>query len=221
MLLKAMPVAPPASGWVRVGGQLAHYGSIGGTTTTDGWQINLAAAGSPYGLLTVPIPAGEIVEWVDAIMSVEPHGLDWSDISSTTVTPGDPTIRAQPTDTPVVVLAVDQAGFETWPHLEGFVQDGRYQYAGAAARAHEDLNRFAMPVVSMEWDTTDPGALPGREVGVGLLGPEFPGGGISARITILSVEITFPLPTLPPHRHCTGGQVQQSTFLDLVVTETN
>jgi len=40
-------------------------------------------------------------------------------------------------------------------------------------------------------------------------------------VTILRVDLSFPLRTLPPRRSCTGGIVKPSSFMDLVVTTTN
>ena len=73
--------------------------------------------------------------------------------------------RAQPVNTPVVTLAVAQTALATWPPLEGFVQDGRYSYDGAQARADADLEAFQDPLVSVEWVTEDMAALPGRVAG--------------------------------------------------------
>ena len=226
LFLKAMPVAPPAAGWVRVGNQYARYTSIAGTPSAGEWQIILAPASAPYGRLTVPIPVDETVEWTDAILSIEPHGLLWDVNGSTVITVGDPTLRAQPIDTPVVVLYEREVPFHdgdgrAWPQLEGFAQDGRYSYPGAQARGDSELQAFINTSGTYTWETTDPYALPGRQQAISLLGSQFPGGGIVAGCTILSVDISFPLRTLPPRRHCVGGNVEASTFMDLVVTETN
>jgi hypothetical protein len=168
----------------------------------------------------------ETVEWTDAILSIEPHGLLWDVNGSTVITVGDPTLRAQPIDTPVVVLYEREVPFHdgdgrAWPQLEGFAQDGRYSYPGAQARGDSELQAFINTSGTYTWETTDPYALPGRQQAISLLGSQFPGGGIVAGCTILSVDISFPLRTLPPRRHCVGGNVEASTFMDLVVTETN
>ena len=226
IFLKAMPgVVPPARGWIRVGNQYAAYTAVNGSPTVNDWYLTLPF-GVPYGLLTVPIAIGETVEWVDAVMSVEPHGLMWNAAGSTVITTGDPNTRAQPINTPIVLLVVAEVPFydgdgRAWPQLEGFVQDGRYNYPGAQARAESEITAFLNPVVTYDWETTDPYALPGRSQAIALLGSQFPGGGVIATTTILSVDLTFQLRTLPPRRRCIGGNVEASKFMDLVLTETN
>jgi hypothetical protein len=107
---------------------------------------------------------------------------------------------------------------DRWPPLEGFVQDGRYAYAGAQARADSDLADFKDPLISLDWETDDLNAIPGRAQVVALASDTI---AIDRTVTILRVEITFPLRTLPPRRRCTGGYVKPSNFLDLVVTTQN
>ena len=189
-----------------MGNQYAAYTMFGGAPAAGEWWLQLNTGVWPYGILTVPIALGETVEWVDAIMYVEPQASGWDPTGSTVITAGDPLMRSQPPNTPVVVLAVDEVPFANWPHLEGFVQDGRYTYAGAFTRAHGDIIQFSEPLVSYEWDTTDPNAAPGRLQALSFIGPTFPAAPpVLALVTILSVDITFPLPTLPPRRHCVGG----------------
>jgi hypothetical protein len=146
----------------------------------------------------------------------------WDAYSTPQPSPGeDDLIRAQVTSAPVVTLAMadDRVGVFP-PLLEGFVQDGRYSYAGAQARAADDLAAFKNPLTSVEWETDDLNALPGRSQVIAL-SSETVNPAINTTVTILRVEITFPLRTLPPRRSCTGGTVKPSTFMDLVVTESN
>jgi hypothetical protein len=206
-----MTLAPPDTGWVRVGNQYTSYREIVPHPTIPG-AIGLhipTAANSSYAYLSLAIPVGELVEWVDHLMRVYPSGYAW-----------DPRLRPQPTATPVVVLAIAEAPVDSWPPLEGFVQDGRYSYAGAQARANADLATFRDPLASAAWDTDDLNAIPGRSqviaLSSGTVNPP-----IMTTVTITQVAIRFPLPTLPPRRTCTGGSVKPSTFLDLVLTETN
>jgi hypothetical protein len=152
-----------------------------------------------------------------------PQGLGWGSagppaIPGDPLTPGDPYLRAEPTDTPVVTLAVAQTTLGTWPPMEGFVQDGRYSYAGAQARADADLTDFQNPLTNYEWESDDLNALPGRSQVIALTSDTIT---VNATVTILRVEIDFPLRTLPPRRSCAGGIVKRSSFLDLVVTENN
>jgi hypothetical protein len=220
LTLAAMPMGPPTQGWIRVGNQYAYYKGTVGNANTDGWQIvfpNPATDGPvPYGRFTVPIALGETVEWVECLLNLQPHGLTWSGFVNPA--PGDATIRAHAVNTPLVTVARAQLPADTWPPLEGFVQDGRYSYAGAQARADSDLATFKDPLVSVDWTTDDLNALPGRSQVIAL-SSEAVNPPINTTVTILRVEITFPLRTLPPRRSCTGGTVKPSTFMDLVVTE--
>jgi hypothetical protein len=217
-----MTVQPPARGWIRVGNQYSRYEGIVGNPTTGVFQLILPDPQYLYGVFTADIDTGETVEWVDCVMFLTPHGLIWG--PPTFGTEGDPAYRAHPTDTPVVSLSYAQAEVPTdpssWPQLESLVQDGRYSYAGAQARADADLATFRDPPQSVEWDTDDTNASPGRtqviELSSAVIVPA-----IFLDVTILRVEISFPLRTLPPRRRCTGGIVKPATFLDLVVTETN
>ena len=218
LVLKALPVGmvPPPAGWIRVGNQYARYASIVGTTTTDGWSLELVVTPAfIYGFITVPLGVGDTVEWVNGVVSMYPHGVGWAPQNG-----GDNTPRAQPADTPVVTLAVAEAALDQWPPLEGFVQDGRYSYAGAQARADDDLATFKDPLISLEWETDDLNALPGRSQVIAL-SSDTVNPPLNTTVTILRVEIAFPLRTLPPRRTCTGGMVKPSSFMDLVVTTTN
>ncbi|HZD63159.1 MAG TPA: hypothetical protein VE200_10240 [Xanthobacteraceae bacterium] len=211
-----MPMTPPPQGWVRVGNQYSRYESILGNPLTENFRLFLPDPAYAYGIFTTGIEVGETVEWVDAAMFLQSYGLGWGAPNQTT--PGDPDLRAHPTDTPVVTLAVAQMALDRWPPLEGFVQDGRYAYAGAQARADSDLADFKDPLISLDWETDDLNAIPGRAQVVALASDTI---AIDRTVTILRVEITFPLRTLPPRRRCTGGYVKPSNFLDLVVTTQN
>ena len=91
------------------------------------------------------------------------------------------------------------------------------QLRGAQARAQADLDAFQDPLVSVEWETEDLAALPGRSQVIDMASDTIDPP-ITMTVTILSVEITFPLRTLPPRRACRGGTLKPSSFLDLVVT---
>jgi len=216
-----MPMTPPAAGWVRVGNQYAKYDHFSGNPAVGNWTLHLYI-GSGYGIFSANIKVNDTIEWVDFVEGVYAHGLGWE--APGLVTSGDPTMRAHPTDTPLVTLAVAQIETASdpsfWPQLEGFVQDGRYSYAGAQARANADLSGFVNTLETVEWETDDLNALPGRSQAIAMDSPAlYPG--VTMTTTILRVEITFPLRTLPPRRQCYGGDIKPSSFLDLVVTENN
>jgi len=219
LTLKPMPIVPPIHGWIRVGNQYSRYSSSSGNPLTGNWTVDIAVpANFPYGYFTVPIPAGSTVEWVDSLEAFHAHGLWWDHDDQPQTGSGDDLIRAQPTDTPVVTLAMAQTALDRWPPLEGFVQDGRYSYTGVQARDDADLAAFKDPLLSVEWKTDDLNAIPGRSQVIAMSSAAVTPA-INTTVTILRVELTFPLRTLPPRRHCTGGMVKPSTFMDLVVTE--
>jgi hypothetical protein len=214
--LKPMAVQPPPRAWIRIGNQYSLYHAITGNPLAEIWTAHLPGPAYPYANFTVAIPVDQTVEWVDGVGGLASIGIDWNpDIAPDTQTHG------QLTDTPVVTLATAQTPvLGIWPPLEGFVQDGRYSYAGAQARATADLAAFQDPLVSVAWETDDRNALPGRAQVIALssaaVNPP-----INTTVTILRVEISFPLRTLPPRRSCTGGIVKPSSFMDLVVTTQN
>jgi hypothetical protein len=216
--LKPMPMLPPPYGWVRVGNQYARYGSYSGDPLTGIWYLNIAGPGSPYGRFTVPIPADETVEWVDGAANMVTAPLDWRTVVVEPLPEWTTDTRAASVDTPVVVLAVAQVPLSSWPELESFVQDGRYSYVGAQARADADLAAFQDPLTNLEWDTEDHNAIPGREQVVAMSSEAIT---VSDTVTILRVDLSFPLRTLPARRRCTGGTLKASSFLDLVVTSTD
>lgn len=217
LYLNPMPVLPPPRGWIRAAGQYTRYSGYAQDPLTQTWALILPAATFPYGVFTVPIPIGETVDWVDAVMSLENHGLSWKNPPNSP-SEGDDAIRTHPTDTPVVTLAEADRPLDGWPPLEGFVQDGRYSYPGALARANADLDAFAEPLVSAAWETDDVNAEPGRQQVIALSGGSTTHA-VNATLTITRVEISFPLRTQPARRRCTGGDVKPSTFLDLVLTD--
>jgi hypothetical protein len=213
LVCQALTPAPPLQGWVKVGGQFAGY--QGSSTAGAVLTLSLASPTHSFGQLNVPIAAGTLVEWVDGVMEDYPLSINRLDAVTSGV------IWAQPTDTPVVLIgsAIAPNTFG-WPRLEGFVQDGRYSYVGAQARADADLAAFQEPLVTATWETEDVHAAPGRPQVINLSGLTV----IEARLpastlTILKVDVTFPLRTQPPRRRCTGGELKQSTFLDVVVTD--
>ena len=211
---EAISPLPPAQGWIRIGNQYAAYVSIETVGGGSGYLLlNLALSIHAYGHLTVPMAIGQTVEWVDCAMEDYPLGLQWLHVSVT-----DGIIHAQPVDTPAVLFARSQVGLDGWPPIEGFVQDGRYSYTSAQARADADLAAFQNPLESVEWETEDLHAQPGRAQVINLTGSSVMDP-LSITVTITRVEITFPLRTLPPRRRCSGGVLKATTFLDLVVTD--
>lgn len=203
------------NGWIRIGNQYAAYQAV---LEHTGAVLRLALASDvhAYGQLTVPVAVGETVEWLDCTMEDYYMGALYRSLR----VDDSPLVYAQPVETPVVTLAVAERPIGAWPPLVGFVQDGRYSYAGAQARADSELAAFEDPLISVEWQTDDLNAIPGRSQVIALASDTI-NPPINRTVTILRVEISFPLRTLPPRRTCSGGIVKPSTFLDLVVTTQN
>ena len=108
--------------------------------------------------------------------------------------------------------------FEHWPQLESLVQDGRYSYAGAAGAGAGGPRRVQGP--APDGGMGDRRSRRGAWARAGHRARQSPAvtPPINLTVTILNVDLTFPLRTLPPRRACTGGIVKPSTFMDLVVT---
>jgi hypothetical protein len=199
LTLEALPMVPDQNGWIRVGNQYARYMNYVGDPLIGPWSValtpdvNLPAVLWPYGRFTVPIAVGETVEWVDGVGAMHAHGLNWDGVE----TLGDRIVRGQPPQTPTVLMGVATVPPDRGPPLEGFVQDGRYSYPGAHARAAADLAAFQDPLVSLEWQTDDLNALPGRSQVIALSSAAV-NPAVNTTVTIL-VEITFPFaPTAAP-----------------------
>lgn len=219
LFLKAVPTAPPPKGWIRVAGQFSRYDIVSGDPSVDGWGLLLPTVATfRYGLFTVPIPVDEPVEWVDAVMAFQPHGLAWTHVEGDR-SGGDDVARGHPTDTPIVTLAEADRPLDGWPPIEGFVQDGRYSYQGALDRANADLDAFDEPLVTAEWETEDLNAQPGRLQTIDLTGTSVMEPRTPMTLTITRVDLSFPLRTQPPRRRCVAGDVKPTTFLDLVLTD--
>lgn len=208
---EALSTPPPFQGWIRIGNQYAAY--ISSSTAGSVLSLRMALPEHPYGQLTVPMATGETVEWLECVMEDYPLSLAWAHPS-----PTSGVLWAQPVGTPVVTLAVADRPLDGWPQLEGFVQDGRYSYDGALDRANADLDAFSEPLVTAEWETDDLNAEPGRQQAIHLTGASVIDP-LDLTLTITRVAISFPLRTERPRRRCTGGDVKQSTFLDLVLTD--
>ena len=80
-----------------------------------------------------------------------------------------------------------------------------------------DIAAFKEPLVTAEWETEDAYAKPGRPQDVDLTGASVMDP-VAMTVTILSVDITYPMRNLMPRRTCRGGPIKASSFLDLVMT---
>lgn len=213
LICHPLAVVPVFQGWIRIGSLFAAYQNLVNDTGAGTLELILASSVHPYGQLTMPVAVGETVEWVDAVMEDFAGSISWYGPNVET-----DIVREEVVDTPVVIMAVNGTTLGTWPPLEGFVQDGRYSYAGAEARATADLEAFSEPLVSTEWETEDLNAQPGRRQVIALTGSSVMDP-VNLTVTITRVEIAFPLRTQPPRRRCTASDLKPSTFLDLVLTD--
>jgi hypothetical protein len=207
-----LPVpAAGAPGWVKIGEQLLRYESpvaLGGGR----WNLqNLTTYA--FGLPLGPIAAGDTVTWVDWIDQ-------WQGVAHRPGVTTEP-LRDAVAGSPLVLIAeaVDpdlNAAFAVpLPPTEELVQDERYGYAGALQRATSDVDAFRFPLISAEWETEDTNARVGRPQDI-LLTDVDP---VSASLTILTIDVTFPLRTLLPRRACKASTVQPATLLQVVTTE--
>jgi hypothetical protein len=215
------PYAQFRTGWIKIGEQFIYYGEAhanAGIAAAPAAIVYINPPGIPFGLSIATITVGETVTW-----------LDWADTWSRdthaggTVAGGGYTyapLLATRAGTPLVVVqgAIDLDINEPWaqqlPPIEALVEDARYGYTGAAARATEDINFFRAPLISADWTTEDNNARPGRQQVIQLTGAD----PVSAALTIMNVTVSFPLKTVPPLRQCTGRQVKPATMLDVLVT---
>ena len=220
-IVRTPAYVPPVPGWVKVGDQYAAYNAFSGSTAAEFW-LGMIWPGEPVrlGFFANPIPVGEAVTFVDAVRNIA--AATWGTYPAVDEHP-QRVLRAQSTDAPVVMMAVAQKEAadipHPWPALEALIQDGRYSPAGALARAQAELAAFENPVISAEWDTEDYNARPGRRqviaftAGAGVEAPA-----LTATLTVLNVEVTFPQRTLPPRRSCRAGVTKPSNLLDVLVT---
>jgi hypothetical protein len=203
------------AGWIKVGEQYIRYDSAHNNGAFGALPIhllNVNLAEWPFGKMSAPIKPGEVVTWLDWIDTFEADAHDAlgsAELLRASVAGSEIVVRASATD--------PDAG-QPWalqlPPIEALVQDARYGYTGAAARAAEDLLFFKTPAMKAEWTTEDYNARPGREQLI-LLSDVDP---VQASLTILTVELEFPARTLAPRRRCTAGTVKAATLLDVLLT---
>jgi len=156
----------------------------------------------------LPIKAGAVVTAIDSLGDLLTTGR--YDVA------GSPErIRPQPIGADVVMTARHNT-----PGLvhEQLVQDGRYSRSGATARAAQEEIDFNQALISIQFETDDLNAKPGRlqtyhipDPVVTLLQGEY---------MILSAELSWPVWGEVPRRVCTAAEVRSASVLDTWLVDT-
>jgi len=160
-----------------------------------------------FGAMIGPIKAGAPVTVIDSL----------SELFITTrynaTGGGLEQVRAQPIDSDVVmtVRSEHDAGLSIHEQL---VQDGRFVRAGATARGQQEILDFRQPIISIEFETDDLNARPGR-----LQVYDF-GDGMAGDYMILTADLTWPVWGQPPRRQCRGADVRAAQVIDTWLTDT-
>lgn len=156
---------------------------------------------SGWGGMTGPIKAGSSVTMVDSLSELTTTGRYDA--------PGSPEVpRAQPIDSDVVMT---QRASQSPAIHEHIIQDGRYNRQGAINRGFAELDKFAQPLVSIQFETTDINARPGRLQRYGYVDP---GADMDGAYMILTTEISFPVWGQLPVRVCTAAEVHEADVTD-------
>jgi len=156
-----------------------------------------------FGAMIGPIDVGAVCTVQDSL------GSGW--VTGRYDGPGNnETIRPQAIGSDVVMTA--RAGGQPSPH-EHFVQDGRYTRPGAVARAAREVADFHRPLFSIQFETDDLNARPGRLVTYDL---EETGGMPASRgsLMILTCELTWPVWGQIPRRACYAAEVEAADVTD-------
>lgn len=211
----ASATAFPQAGWVQVGEQIVSFSKASDTMLT-------CPVAPAYGAINAPIAVGT---QVTVLATYGPYGYDRRTDANQYIWLEPAPLRAQPDDTPLVLLTMkqDQPAAEAIAlrersdgYYEHLVQDGRFSSEGAAARAAAELANFAQPLVTYEWETDDPNAEPGRmqDINFGLAPP------IVATVRITNVEVRPLVATAPPRRVVRATAVQPASVLDVWIEDT-
>ena len=79
----------------------------------------------------------------------------------------------------------------------------------AAVASLAELDVFGSAVPSVEWDTTDMNAMPGRTQAISMTSPSY-----SDSLTITRVKFGWLGQNIPPLRRCEVERVKQQTLVD-------
>ena len=135
---------------------------------------------------------------------------------------GKPTRRYDAAGSPEIVRAqaigadvVMTVRTSTDPAIhEQLVQDGRYSRTGAGNRGTAELAAFGVPHASIQFETEDLHAKPGRVQAYDL------GAGMAGQFMIVSAELTWPAWGHPPRRSCVAADVRGADVTDAWLVDT-
>ena len=180
--------------WVKVDEQYLIV------TSAPGPHIVVVTSG--WGGMTGPIKAGAAVSMIDSFVEVTLTGRYDA--------PGSPEVpRAQGRDTDVVMVVRSS----TPPGIhEQLVQDGRYVISGATNRGQHEIADFALPAKSIQFETTDTNALPGRVQSYSFVEPPLVTS--AGDYMILTTDITWPVWGELPLRTCTAANIGAADIVD-------
>ncbi len=135
--------------------------------------------------------------------------------------PGSPEqVRAQPVDADVVMTERSASGVLFQDFHEQLVQDGRFSRAGALGRGAQEMADFVDPLVSIEFETDDLNARPGRLQAYALPHPDNPLlVPLTGEYMILSAALTWPVWGQPPRRQCQAAAVHPAKVVDTWVSD--
>ena len=198
--------------WCQVGDQVVWIDQV---DRTNNWLYT--RGGAYWGSLVNPVSKGASIVQIPSLV----HVLTWES------QPSDARV-AQPVlgqtkGAPLVarVHVEDAAARDEWAQVEDsdgiyehLIQDGRLGIPGAKDRAALDLADFSRPILTLDWETDDMNAHPGRRQLVALGAPD----PVDADITITHTEVAFLVANHPPRRHCTGSRVKVARLLDFMLT---
>jgi len=158
---------------------------------------------SGWGCMTGPIKAGSTVTIVDSFSEITTTGR--YDVAGSLEV-----ARPQPIGADVVMT---QRASQSPAIHEHIIQDGRYNRLGATRRGFAELDQFAAPLVSVQFETTDTNARPGRLQAYDFANP----GGVdnmTGSLVILTADISFPVWGQLPLRVCTAAKVEAADVTD-------
>jgi hypothetical protein len=191
----------PLPAWVRIDEQYLKVAQLFSSPSPNGSYIQVPRNG--YGAMTGTVHADAVVTVIDSLGS--------GYVTGRYDAPGSlERVRAQPIDSDVV-MTVRSALSSSSVH-EQLVQDGRYSRAGASARGTREWQDFFQALVTIQFESDDLNAKPGRLQAYNLPDPVVTG--LVGEYMILTAELSWPVWGLPPRRNCTAAEVHAANVLD-------
>jgi hypothetical protein len=159
-----------------------------------------------YGALVAAVAADAVVSVVDSFSGGYTTGrydtLPWT-------LAGAEAIRPQPIDADVVLTVRSFTGANVH---EQIVQDGRYSRTGATNRGTREVADFNQALYSIQFESTDLHAKPGRMQSYTV--PHPPNTPSTGSLMILTAELFWPIWGQPPRRSCTAALVHPADVVD-------